>query len=727
MRVACSFVHRAVVPLASLSCCLACLGQQQGRAWGPEQASGPPNTPGHGDIQTAWASLTEDAQDEWLVLTYETAVVPATVEVHETYNPGALVRVSAFTPAGAEVAVWEGTDPVARGSGRGVAAIPVAAEFATTKVKLYLNSTGVPGWNEIDAVALVDAAGNRQWAQQVEASSTYAERGQRFGRAASRVQRAPVGQGMLRLPRQRHIRTEPFLKTSPENTEHMSAPFPVLALDDGRALVPATRLWSATGVWVERGQAVSISGTGQVRGCRGPVRDWAFGPWGPEGSVCEGTDYEGHRLCALIGKLAGRDDGLEEFLVGRSFSFEAPFPGQLYLGVSDTDNRDNEGAFAVRVSIDGQDVDFGERQELLHEVLAGYPDLVPEGAQQVSYVDSSAEGRDSFGASGHAVAFERPEGLRFVEAVEICASRYGARLPPGDPFHLYLLNDEQQVLADLRFPYALIDRGEVTWYTLRTPSVEVPSLFGVGLNFNPGRSKGIYLGRDESVDQSHSYKGLPDTGYENVDGAYDWMVRVYMTAEPTARLGLLSQADWSPAATDPFADGLFINFADGASQGQQSYGGRGPGVRFVPAEHLAEGIDAGQLELVGFQVYASRYGSGYDPEETLIELALADEGGNVRHREVLTYAPFSYREQWVDLVLSRPLALADLPSPDASWLVALDPGAGRSRGIYFHYREPTGALTSLVGTAQAGFEPVEGREWMIRVCLRQRQSPQAGE
>jgi hypothetical protein len=40
------------------------------RSGGPEQATGPPDTPRAGDISTAWASQTADGQDEWLRLHY---------------------------------------------------------------------------------------------------------------------------------------------------------------------------------------------------------------------------------------------------------------------------------------------------------------------------------------------------------------------------------------------------------------------------------------------------------------------------------------------------------------------------------------------------------------------------------------------------------------------------------------------------------------------------------
>jgi hypothetical protein len=144
------------------------------RSWGPEQATGPPDTTRAGDIPTAWASKTSGSQDEWLKLRYARAVVPAGIHVYETYNPGALYRVTATHPNGQEVEVWSGKDPLPVGSGKGKAAIALHADFPTNCITIYLKSTKVPGWNEIDAVGLLDMNEQIQWAVSAEASSTWA-------------------------------------------------------------------------------------------------------------------------------------------------------------------------------------------------------------------------------------------------------------------------------------------------------------------------------------------------------------------------------------------------------------------------------------------------------------------------------------------------------------------------------------------------------------------------
>ncbi len=144
------------------------------RAWGAEQATGPRDTLRGGDMQTAWASRTPDGQEEWLLLGYETAVDIAEVRVWETYNPGAVVRATALADDDTETTLWEGDDPTTEAPGEFV--VTVDRQAVAKRVKLYLDSVGHHGWNEIDAVELVGKDGTRQWAATAGASSSYADR-----------------------------------------------------------------------------------------------------------------------------------------------------------------------------------------------------------------------------------------------------------------------------------------------------------------------------------------------------------------------------------------------------------------------------------------------------------------------------------------------------------------------------------------------------------------------
>ncbi|MEW6236756.1 MAG: S41 family peptidase [Candidatus Omnitrophota bacterium] len=148
----------------------------QKRPWGPEQATGEPNTPNAGDLVTAWASLTQDGQREWLILEFEEPIFPASVKIVETFNPGAVDKVTLINENGEETEAWSGEDPTPPGQEIGVSEIKFEKSIQCQKIKIYIDSPKVPGWNEIDAVGLADEAGKTYWAVRAEASSSYAER-----------------------------------------------------------------------------------------------------------------------------------------------------------------------------------------------------------------------------------------------------------------------------------------------------------------------------------------------------------------------------------------------------------------------------------------------------------------------------------------------------------------------------------------------------------------------
>jgi len=150
------------------------LANTKGRSWGPEQAVGPPNTHNAGDIPTAWAAREQNAGDEWLMLDYSNIVNLAEVRVHETYNPGAIVRVAAVLSDGSESVVWDGEYRPAASWGETI--FEVEDDLESGSVVLYLDTTRVNGWNEIDAVSIVGRDGSTNWATDATASSTYAER-----------------------------------------------------------------------------------------------------------------------------------------------------------------------------------------------------------------------------------------------------------------------------------------------------------------------------------------------------------------------------------------------------------------------------------------------------------------------------------------------------------------------------------------------------------------------
>lgn len=145
---------------------------QPPRSWSAEQATGAPDTPNAGDVPTAWASASPDGQREWLELTYDAQVEAVGVMVYETYNPGAVDSVVAYA-GNEQVQVWAGKDPTEPGKPMGVSVIGFGTAVKTDRVRINIDSPRVAGWNEIDAVGLIDKAGKVHWAVRATASSVY--------------------------------------------------------------------------------------------------------------------------------------------------------------------------------------------------------------------------------------------------------------------------------------------------------------------------------------------------------------------------------------------------------------------------------------------------------------------------------------------------------------------------------------------------------------------------
>ena len=379
------------------------------------------------------------------------------------------------------------------------------------------------------------------------------------------------------------------------------------------------------------------------------------------------------------------------------------------------------------LQVKAESVPAGLTIQEMKSVAADGP-LPPEDARPTSeggaaitlQDDGSAEGKRSLGASGHAVllAREPQKGYGFVEAVFIYAARYGTPEPPAEDFHLYLLNEQQHVLADLRYPYSTVERGELRWYTLRTPSIEVPEKFYVALAFNPDQHQGMYIGldSDHTGTRSSSYTGLPGEGFEPVKDGANWMVRAYLLKEPTKLKGVQFLKDWQPPKPkeDPFKDLKEVKYDSSASEGQQSYGGSGPAVTFSVADVVSSGGKSDSVEVKGFRLYASRYGSGFDPERTMVKVHVLDSNRKVVAETQLPYSAFSYKAGWVDVALPEPRRLSDLTGSGDSFTVVFDPEATQFKGIYFHYQKNPKASHSSRGTVTRGFEAVPDREWMIR-------------
>jgi hypothetical protein len=124
--------------------------------WSAQQAAGAPNTNECGDINTAWASGNANGVDS-LQLKYAVPVTPKQIEIHETYNPSAVVKVEVAAQGGEARIVYE-APPTVIDFCPYVLVVPVSGVSAKIdQVTVYLDQSSHPGWNEIDAVELIGA------------------------------------------------------------------------------------------------------------------------------------------------------------------------------------------------------------------------------------------------------------------------------------------------------------------------------------------------------------------------------------------------------------------------------------------------------------------------------------------------------------------------------------------------------------------------------------------
>ncbi len=127
-------------------------------SWSSDKALGFPTVyPQHSDNSQAWASRTTDSDREFIELYFENATKIDGIWIYETYNPGAVDTVYVKNPA---TDLWEivwSDSAFAQPKEARIFKIEFeTTTFAVSEVRIALNSPDVEGWNEIDAVAVID-------------------------------------------------------------------------------------------------------------------------------------------------------------------------------------------------------------------------------------------------------------------------------------------------------------------------------------------------------------------------------------------------------------------------------------------------------------------------------------------------------------------------------------------------------------------------------------------
>ena len=126
-------------------------------SWAATSALGKENVyPNYGDFANAWASLSADEKREFLELGFDTIQTVRSIEIYETYNPGAIDSVFLRDATSKK---WNlvYAKPVVKNleeKSRIFSIYLMETGYFSDAIRIAINSPAVPGWNEIDAIAI---------------------------------------------------------------------------------------------------------------------------------------------------------------------------------------------------------------------------------------------------------------------------------------------------------------------------------------------------------------------------------------------------------------------------------------------------------------------------------------------------------------------------------------------------------------------------------------------
>jgi hypothetical protein len=119
------------------------------------QATGAPDTTDCGDASTAWASAAADGKD-WLQLTYDTPVVPKQIEIHQSFNPGAITQVEVASQSAGQSQIVYQADPAVVNTCPFTLVVQVnGIDSKIDEITITVDQTNHNGRDEVDAVELI--------------------------------------------------------------------------------------------------------------------------------------------------------------------------------------------------------------------------------------------------------------------------------------------------------------------------------------------------------------------------------------------------------------------------------------------------------------------------------------------------------------------------------------------------------------------------------------------
>jgi len=146
------------------------------------------------------------------------------------------------------------------------------------------------------------------------------------------------------------------------------------------------------------------------------------------------------------------------------------------------------------------------------------------------YGDGTMEDKAFLVDNAHAIKFKVPSGNWAIKSIRYYAIRFGMGQGQGRQIVLTIADDSLQSIYENRVNHGYVDTVVEKWYSMDvSPPLYHPGDIWVILDTNSAQNEGIRIGVDTTVNVSHSGKGRVGGTISDVDGSYDWMIRVELT------------------------------------------------------------------------------------------------------------------------------------------------------------------------------------------------------
>ncbi len=337
----------------------------------------------------------------------------------------------------------------------------------------------------------------------------------------------------------------------------------------------------------------------------------------------------------------------------------------------------------------------------------------------LKYDDGGMETKMSMAGGGHAILFECPsDGEWYVDEIRIFGARYGTTQAPHEDFFIYVTDRKMDRIAKIAKPYATFKKGDEKWQSMKFTPVKVPKEFYICVVFNPTQTKGVYVGMDENVSESHSKNATPGNHVEDLKKKADWMIRAHITPISTGKtIELMTKKEQESSHEKDVSEqeskllkgekSIVLKHDGGRMDKFQSLGG--PSAQTVAFEAPA---DASFVYSVS--IYASQYGGQHDSEAVNGDIYILDEKRNVISRTPFPYSLLTQQKDWVDIPV--------MPTKvKGKFFVALHAHSEQFKGVYLGYQENVArSYSSVSEVTPPQFKKAENDkqlEWMLRAKM----------